>query len=174
MSMQAEVVVQGLRDADIPVRTRAGSGLLDRGDVKAALRPLSRSERPLSQHLGDLRPDPDRDAGDEDANPRDADRAAAFDRLRVLADEFLALEPAGTASGFSGWLHSQARAADDDSANLKRKGIWHERLLDYTGGNEHMRDQAEAGLTQAGLAAGIKFDFGAYINRQPIDSQVLT
>jgi DNA helicase-2/ATP-dependent DNA helicase PcrA len=122
---QAEVVVQGLRDADIPVRTRAGSGLLDRGDVKAALRPLSRSERPLSQHLGDLRPDPDRDAGDEDANPRDADRAAAFDRLRVLADEFLALEPAGTASGFSGWLHSQARAADDDSADAVEVSTFH-------------------------------------------------
>ena len=64
-------------------------------------------------------------------------------------------------------------APTDDNANLKRRGIWRERLLDYTGGDERARDMAVAGLRAAGRQAGIEFDFGAYINRQPIESQRL-
>ena len=54
---------------------------------------------------------------------------------------------------------------------LKRRGTWKERLLDYTGGNEQLRDQAMAGMKQAGKPLGIDFDYNCYINRQPVDSQ---
>jgi len=69
--------------------------------------------------------------------------------------------------------------ADEDSGNaqkwggfprLKREGIWHERLMDYTGDPE-TRDGFERQLDQLGAAAGIKFDYGVYLNKQPIDSQ---
>jgi len=55
---------------------------------------------------------------------------------------------------------------------LKRKGIWHERLTDYSG-SPAGRDQFEEHVTKLGEAAGVKFDFHAYIDRQPIESQRL-
>ena len=58
-----------------------------------------------------------------------------------------------------------------DRMTLKREGTWKDRLLDYTGGNEHARDAAMAGMKQAGCAVGIDFDYSCYINRQPVDSQ---
>ena len=122
---QAELIVAALRGADIPVRTRAGSGLLDRADVKGALGSLSRSSRPLADHLGDLRPEADDDPSDEESGPRDAERTAAFAQLRTLVDEFLSIDPTGTASGFVGWARAQARAADDDSADAVEVATFH-------------------------------------------------
>ena len=58
-----------------------------------------------------------------------------------------------------------------DRLTLKREGIWKDRLLDYTGGNAEMRDQAMAGMKHAGSQVGIAFDYNCYINRQPVDSQ---
>lgn len=55
---------------------------------------------------------------------------------------------------------------------LKRKGIWHDRLTDYSG-SAAGRDQFEAHMTMLGEAAGVHFDFNAYIDRQPIESQRL-
>ena len=55
---------------------------------------------------------------------------------------------------------------------LKRKGIWHERLMDYAG-SPTGRDKFEAQMTKLGEAAGISFDFNAYIDRQPFESQRL-
>ena len=71
--------------------------------------------------------------------------------------------------------------ADEDSGHadiwggfprLKRKGIWHDRLTDYSG-SPAGRDQFEQHVTKLGEAAGVKFDFNAYIDRQPIESQRL-
>ena len=55
---------------------------------------------------------------------------------------------------------------------LKRKGIWHERLMDYAG-SPTGRDQFEAQMTKLGEAAGVSFDFSTYIDRQPFESQRL-
>ena len=122
---QAEVIVGALREANIPVRTRAGSGLLDRPDVKGALRSLSRSNRPLADHLGDLRPEADDNAHDDEAAPQNTERSVAFARLRTLADEFLSIDSSGTASGFEAWVRSQARAADDDSTDAVEVATFH-------------------------------------------------
>jgi len=62
--------------------------------------------------------------------------------------------------------------AHQDRHTLKRKGIWHDRLMDYAG-NPAGRDQFEAQMTKLGQAAGVTFDFNAYIDRQPIESQRL-
>ena len=122
---QAKVVVEALRESDIPVRTRAGSGLLDRPDVKGALGSLSRSRRPLADHLGDLRPDADDGPSDQATGTRDAERAAAFSQLRVLANEYLSFDSSGTASGFAAWVRAQARGDDDDSADAVEIATFH-------------------------------------------------
>ena len=71
--------------------------------------------------------------------------------------------------------------AHEDSGNapkwggfprLKRKGIWHERLTDYSGSAEG-RDEFVSHVGKLGEAAGVKFDFNVYIDRQPIESQRL-
>ena len=58
-----------------------------------------------------------------------------------------------------------------DQLVLKKEGTWRDRLLDYTGGDAHKRDQAMAGMQYAGKQVGINFDYNVYINRQPVDSQ---
>lgn len=71
--------------------------------------------------------------------------------------------------------------ADEDSGNserwggfprLRRKGIWHDRLTDYSG-SPAGRDGFEANMVKLGRAAGVTFDFNVYIDRQPIESQRL-
>ena len=58
-----------------------------------------------------------------------------------------------------------------DQLALKKKGLWKDRLLDYTHGNEEARDQAMRGMKYAGSQVGIAFDYNVYIDRQPVDSQ---
>ena len=77
------------------------------------------------------------------------------------------------------FLGQQPADVDDGRAEkwggfprLKRKGIWHERLTDYSG-SPAGRDQFESQMKTLGEAAGVKFDFNAYIDRQPIESQRL-
>ena len=77
------------------------------------------------------------------------------------------------------FLGQQPADVDDGNSNrwggfprLKRKGIWHERLTDYSG-SPAGRDEFEAHMTKLGNAAGVKFDFNVFIDRQPIDSQRL-
>ncbi len=122
---QVDTISSAMRAAGIPVRVRAGSGLLDRSDVKAALRELSRSDSPLADRLGDLRSDQEAGADGGDAAPRDAERAAAFAELGRLADEYMSLDPAGTARGFAGWVPSQARAGGDDSDDAVEVATFH-------------------------------------------------
>jgi len=131
---QTEPVVQALRSAGIPVHTHSGSGLLDRADVKAQLQTLSRVNGPLADHLGDIRvaaggplkdgatPDLDVDTG---ATGDETGRAAAFAELDRMADEFLALEPAGTGSGFVASVRSQALAAVDESIDAVEVATFH-------------------------------------------------
>lgn len=77
---------------------------------------------------------------------------------------FLGQQPANEDSGHSDKWGGFPR--------LKRKGIWHERLTDYSG-SPAGRDDFEAHMTKLGEAAGVKFDFNVYIDRQPIESQRL-
>ncbi len=137
---QTEPLVEAFRAAGIPVRTRTGSGLLDRSDVKAQLAQLGRSDRALSTLLGDLRaadtgdpddapdgpangPGPDGDDGEDGTG--DAGRAAAFAELSRLADEFLALEPSGTGKAFAAWVRAQARSTIDDRTDAVEVATFH-------------------------------------------------
>ena len=116
---QADPIAAALRDADIPVHTRAGSGLLDRADVRATLRDLSTGSRPLVEQLADLTTPPPE--GDSSEEVRDTAREAAYAGLQHLAEEYLALDPAGTGRGFAAWVASQARSSTgpgDDSVEV--------------------------------------------------------
>ena len=121
---QAESLVAALQAADIPVRTRAGSGLLDRADVKAQLTALGRSDRLLTDRIADLRAVGD-GADDDGEDGGDTERRTAFAELRRLADEFQALDPSGTARGFVAWARSQARATSDESADAVEVSTFH-------------------------------------------------
>ena len=137
---QTEPAVKALHDAGIPVRTRSGSGLLDRADVKAQMNTLGRVNGPLTDHLGDLRAamavplefDESFDAGDDVATDEttvgsgdETGRAAAFAELGRMADEFLALEPTGTGRGFVASVKSQAMAAADESTDAVEVATFH-------------------------------------------------
>ena len=137
---QTEPVVKALRDAGIPVRTRSGSGLLDRADVKAQLNTLGRVNGPLTDHLADLRatmvvplesdesPDQSNDGATDGSIAGSGDetgRATAFAELGRMADEFLALEPTGTGRGFVASVKSQAMAAADESTDAVEVATFH-------------------------------------------------
>ncbi len=131
---QTEPVVHALRSAGIPVRTRSGSGLLDRADVKAQLQALGRVDGPLTDHLGDLRvavggplddEGPTGADGSVGATGDETGRAVAFAELGRMADEFLALEPAGTGRGFVASVRSQAMAMADESVDAVEVATFH-------------------------------------------------
>ncbi|MDE0927890.1 MAG: ATP-dependent DNA helicase UvrD2 [Acidimicrobiales bacterium] len=125
---QAETMATALRQAQIPIRTRAGSGLMDRADIKGTLTMVGRSKRPLNEHLGDLRSgDLPADLNDaqEIESARDSERANAFAELQHLAHEYLSLDPGGTGAGFVKWAREQARTHQDDSIDAVEIATFH-------------------------------------------------
>ena len=125
---QVEPMVAALRAAAIPARTRAGSGLLDRADVKAQLASLGGSDQPLADRMADLRTfqDPAQPGdGSEDAPGGGTDRELAFAELHRMADEFLALDPGGTGRGFLAWARSQGREMADEAADAVDVSSFH-------------------------------------------------
>ena len=121
---QTEPMLAALRSANVPFRTRAGSGLLDRADVKAQLKALGRSDSAVADRMADLRTvELSADTGDDPE--RDTGRAAAFAEIRRMADEFLSLDPGGTGRGFVAWVWSQGRAMADDSTDAVEVSTFH-------------------------------------------------
>ena len=70
--------------------------------------------------------------------------------MRTFHEAFpkVALELKVTRHPFS--FLGDADGAALDALTLKREGTWKDRLLDYCGGNPHVRDQAMAGMCTAG------------------------
>ncbi|MBL6923846.1 MAG: ATP-dependent DNA helicase UvrD2 [Acidimicrobiia bacterium] len=122
---QAEMVATALTAAEIPVRTRSGSALLDRADVRAALSSLRKRKGALAEQLGDLGSDAGSDTSYQPANPRDAERDVAFAELRRLIDEFLALNPRGTPDDFNTWVRTSAGAGIDASTDAVEVSTFH-------------------------------------------------
>jgi DNA helicase-2/ATP-dependent DNA helicase PcrA len=121
---QTEPMLAALRSANVPFRTRAGSGLLDRADVKAQLKALGRSDSPVADRMADLRTvELSADTGDDPEG--DTGREAAFAEIRRMADEFLSLDPGGTGRGFVAWVWSQGRAMADDSTDAVEVSTFH-------------------------------------------------
>jgi DNA helicase-2/ATP-dependent DNA helicase PcrA len=92
---QTAILEEELHRAGIPFRVRGGSGLLDRVEVKQALREL-RTARDLRAALADVMQLAD-EAGDDE-------RAANLSALLRLANDYQALDPQPTPAGFLAWL----------------------------------------------------------------------
>ncbi|HCV34646.1 MAG TPA: hypothetical protein DGF10_08265 [Acidimicrobiaceae bacterium] len=126
---QTGPIVEALRDARIPVRTRSGSGLLDRSDIKDLLNSMRHSDQDLSTLRNDLRlpatEDPVAEEADDQPSPVDTEREVAFAELSRLADEYLALEPSGNGRAFVAWVHSQSQFAIDDTADAVEVATFH-------------------------------------------------
>ena len=121
---QTEPMLAALRSANVPFRTRAGSGLLDRADVKAQLKALGHSDSPVADRMADLRTvELSADTGDDPEG--DTGREAAFAEIRRMADEYQALDPGGTGRGFVAWVWSQGRAMADDSTDAVEVSTFH-------------------------------------------------
>jgi DNA helicase-2/ATP-dependent DNA helicase PcrA len=93
---QTAILEEELHRAGIPFRVRGGSGLLDRPEVKQALREL-RGARDLRSGLADLM-----ESADETA---DDDRATNLAALLRLAHDYQAVDAQTTTAGFLAWLN---------------------------------------------------------------------
>jgi DNA helicase-2/ATP-dependent DNA helicase PcrA len=92
---QTALLTEELHEAHIPFRVRGGSGLLDRPEVKQALRGL-RSAPDLRAGLADVHQLVD-DAGDDE-------HAANLSALLRLAHDYQAIDAQPTTPGFLAWL----------------------------------------------------------------------
>jgi len=120
---QTEIFTNALRKEGVPVKTVAGSGLLDRKDIKIVISELTNSNSPLIQKINDLDTTggegPSTSGGDETAT--DTERTVALAELRRLAEEYLALDPAAKSNSFVLWLKSQSQnlyEINDDAVEI--------------------------------------------------------
>ena len=124
---QVEMLSRAFRDVGIPVRTLAGSSLFDRSDVKRVLNIFKQSSQPLSDLLGDLHADSDEGKGEitQDGKAQLDERAIAFSEIQNLAEEYLALDPSGTGSGFFSWIGTHIRTSIDISIDAVEVSTFH-------------------------------------------------
>ncbi len=120
---QTEIFTNALRKEGVPVKTVAGSGLLDRKDIKIVISELTNSNSPLIQKINDLDTKggegPSTSGGDETTT--DTERTVALAELRRLAEEYLALDPAAKSNSFVLWLKSQSQnlyEINDDAVEI--------------------------------------------------------
>jgi DNA helicase II / ATP-dependent DNA helicase PcrA len=122
---QTGVIVEALRLAQIPVRTRGGSSLLDQAEVKAALSDLRRRGGDFAASLADLAlaaaggDSPSLLAGDGSvgegagegpAEVRADSRQANLEALLRLGHDYAAIDPQPTTPGFLAWLSGSNRS----------------------------------------------------------------
>jgi DNA helicase II / ATP-dependent DNA helicase PcrA len=137
---QTAVLEDVLRLAQIPVRTRGGSSLLDQPEVKGALRDLrGSSARPagsgeskgdFAAALADLGHPPARPAGpdapDEDEETVRADsRQANVEALVRLGHDYLTLDANATTAGFMAWLGANRNDQADANGDAVELATFH-------------------------------------------------
>jgi DNA helicase-2/ATP-dependent DNA helicase PcrA len=123
---QLTLIEEALRAANVPCRVRGGGRLLEQPEVRAWLRdPRHRAGSPLAPRLADLEAvvgeTDDADEGDDGTGLTD-ERRRNLEALVRLGHEYLALDPAGTTTGFADWLAATMRTdditADSDAVDL--------------------------------------------------------
>jgi DNA helicase-2/ATP-dependent DNA helicase PcrA len=122
---QTQLIAEALREAGIPHRVRGTAALLDRPEIRLALRDLREATVPLGTALADLELQADADAereladlaGDEDARTvhqeRVADAHASMSTLVRMGRDYLRLDPNGRADTFAAWLTATVRSEGD-------------------------------------------------------------
>ncbi len=124
---QLALLEEALRAANVPCRVRGGGRLLEQPEVRAWLRdPRHRGTIPLAPRLADLEAivgeADDVDGDGDDGTGLTDERRRNLEALVRLGHEYLALDPAGTTTGFADWLAATMRtddiAADTDAVDL--------------------------------------------------------
>jgi DNA helicase-2/ATP-dependent DNA helicase PcrA len=137
---QTAVLEDVLRLAQIPVRTRGGSSLLDQPEVKSALRDLRGARGDLAAALADLGSGPQAptlggdafgggggaETDDErDESVRADSRQANVEALVRLGHDYLALDRNATAAGFAAWLGASRNDQPDASGDAVELATFH-------------------------------------------------
>jgi DNA helicase II / ATP-dependent DNA helicase PcrA len=122
---QTAVLAEALREAGIPHRVRGAAALLDRPEVRRAMRVLRDSREPLGTALADLAmsvptgpagADPGQGSGQDELDGAGERGADAVAWLLELGQDYLRLDALGNAAGFAAWLAATIRreGADPD------------------------------------------------------------
>jgi DNA helicase II / ATP-dependent DNA helicase PcrA len=129
---QTQLITEALREAGIPHRVRGTAAVLDRPEVRAALRGLRDARVPLGTALADLEQqaavdlesakeaavdDEGVDLGDDEARAarlqQRADQQAALASLIRMGRDYLRLDPNGRADTFATWLAATVQSEGD-------------------------------------------------------------
>jgi DNA helicase-2/ATP-dependent DNA helicase PcrA len=113
---QTALIEEALHDAGIPFRVRGGSGLLQRPEVKDALRTLGRA-RSLADALADL--------GELAAEAGDTDRASNLATVVRLGHDYAAIDPLPTPAGFLAWLSDNTAEQPDTTGDAVEVATFH-------------------------------------------------
>ncbi|HYF47143.1 MAG TPA: 3'-5' exonuclease, partial [Acidimicrobiales bacterium] len=117
---QAAVIADALGRAGVPHRVRGGPALVDRPEIKAALRRMGTGATPFQTALADLEAEAEGSGAvedDEDVSLTEADRRAALRALALLGRDYEAIDPGATVPGFVAWLRASARFDDAGSGH---------------------------------------------------------
>jgi DNA helicase-2/ATP-dependent DNA helicase PcrA len=113
---QTAVIEEALHDAGIPFRVRGGSGLLDRPEVRQALRTVGRSST-LSAALSDL--------SEMVGEAGDTDRGTNLAALVRLGRDYEAVDPEPTTAGFLAWLTDTTAEQPDVEGDAVELATFH-------------------------------------------------
>ena len=132
---QTNLIAEALREAGIPHRVRGAAVLLDRPEIRRALRQLRDATVPLGTALADLDEQLEHaasrelaDVGDEDDDTRAdrltraAEEQAALAALVRMGHDYLRLDPNGRADGMASWLTATV-AAEGDTVGPVRDAV---------------------------------------------------
>jgi DNA helicase-2/ATP-dependent DNA helicase PcrA len=125
---QTHLIVEALRETGIPHRVRGTAAVLDRPEVRRAMRGLRDATVPLATALADLeqqaaadleaeQEDEVADLGDDEATAarieRRVDQQAALAALIRMGRDYLRLDPNGRADTFATWLAATVQSEGD-------------------------------------------------------------
>ncbi|MEZ5238548.1 MAG: ATP-dependent DNA helicase UvrD2 [Microthrixaceae bacterium] len=108
---QAAPLAEALGAAGIPHRVRGSGSLLEQPEVRDALRVL-RGATSVAEFLRDCSHAALEDGGEPGAPHLNAERRANLEELVRLGNEYLGLDPGGSPTDFSSWVHSTLRQSD--------------------------------------------------------------
>jgi DNA helicase-2/ATP-dependent DNA helicase PcrA len=113
---QTALIEGALHRAGIPFRVRGGSGLLERPEVKTALRAVA-SARTFADALADL--------GELAAEAGDSERGTNLGALVRLGHDYEAIDPDPSAAGFLAWLSDNTAEQPDASGDAVELATFH-------------------------------------------------
>ncbi len=113
---QTALIEEALHAASIPFRVRGSSGLLERPEVKQALRGLG-SARSFADALADM--------AELAADAGDSERGANLSALLRLGHDFQAVDPQPTVAGFLAWLSDNTAEQPDVAGDAVEVATFH-------------------------------------------------